>query len=107
MPPPTPNSGPEWITWALSPEHIVIAAVGAAIGLGALIALVIAFERLWRRAHQRLDDASEPATASRTDWWLCPVCSSLNRPSQACYKGCTTTDGQLLALRGDERPAGE
>jgi hypothetical protein len=105
MSPPTPNSGPEWIAWAFSPEHIVIAVIGAVIGLGVLIALGFAIERLWRRANERLDGAAEPAAALRTDWWLCPVCGSLNRPSQHCYKGCATTDGQVLAPRGDERPS--
>lgn len=102
MSPPTPNSGADWIAWAFSPEHLVIAAIAAAIGLGAVIALGFVIERLWRRANERLEDASEPATARRTDWWLCPVCNSLNRPSQQCYKGCATMDGQVLASRGED-----
>jgi hypothetical protein len=92
----------DWFASAFSPEHIIIAVIAAAIGFTALIALGFAIERLWRRANERLDGASEPATALRTDWWLCPVCGSLNRPSQHCYKGCATTDGQVLPPRGDE-----
>jgi hypothetical protein len=102
MSPSTSNSFADWIAWCFSPEHIVIAAVAGAISLGALIALGVVLERLWHRTNERLDGASEPATARRTDWWLCPVCGSLNRPSQHCYRGCATTDGQVLASRGDE-----
>lgn len=99
------NSAADWIAWCLSPEHLIIAALAAAIGVGALIAAGPVIEGLWRRANELVDDASEPATARRTDWWLCPVCGSLNRPSQHCYKGCATTEGQVLPPRGDERPS--
>ena len=100
---PTPDSGVDWIAWAFSPEHLVIATIAAAIALSAIIALGMLLERLWRRGNEQLDGASEPATALRTDWWLCPVCNSLNRPSQHCYKGCATVDGQVLAPRGNGR----
>jgi hypothetical protein len=103
MSPSTFTSFADWIAWWFAPEHIVIAVIGAAIGLSALVALAFIIDRLWRRTNDRLDSASEPATALRIDWWLCPVCGSLNRPSQHCYKGCATTDGQVLAARGDER----
>jgi hypothetical protein len=98
---PTPESGPEWVAWAFSPEHFVIAMVGAAIALAAVIALSFLMQRLWRRANERLDEAAEPASALRTDWWLCPVCGSLNRPHQRCYKGCATTGGQVLPPRAE------
>jgi hypothetical protein len=103
MSPSTFNSFADWVAWAFSPEHIVFSVIGAAIGLGALIALGLAIERLLRRANERLDSASEPAAALRTDWWLCAACGSLNRPGQHCYKGCATMDGQVLPSRGDER----
>jgi hypothetical protein len=91
----------EWMAWAFSPEHVVISVLAAAIGLGTLLALGLVIERAWRRANERVDGASEPATALRTDWWLCPVCNSLNRPSQHCYKGCATIDGEVLPSRSE------
>jgi len=96
MSPENMSSAADWIAWALSPEHFAIAIVAAVIGLGIVLAMGLVIERLWRQANERLDDAAEPATASRTDWWLCPLCGSLNRPSQHCYKGCATTDGPIL-----------
>lgn len=99
--PPTPSNGLEWVAWAFSPEHLVIAMVGAAIALAAVIALGFAMHHVWRSTNERLDQASEPASALRTDWWLCPVCNSLNRPSQHCYKGCATTAGEVLLSRGE------
>lgn len=97
------RSAADWFAWAFSPEHIVIAMIGAAIGLGTIIALGVLVVRFWRRANDQLDDATEPAAALRTDWWLCPVCHSLNRPSQQCYKGCATTGGIVLPPRADDR----
>jgi hypothetical protein len=92
---------PVWIAWAFSPEHIVIAMVGAAVALAAVIALGFVMHRLWRGANERLDEVAEPASALKTDWWLCPVCGSFNRPHQRCCKGCATTAGQVLPLRAE------
>jgi hypothetical protein len=102
--PTTIGSAADWIAWVFSPEHFVIAVIGGAIGVGLVIGLALVIDRLWRRASDQIDQAAVPATASKHDWWLCPVCGSLNRPSQHCYKGCATTDGQVLPSRGDERP---
>lgn len=98
---PATSSAAEWIAWAFSPEHILISMIFAALALSAIIALGFVVQRLWRDASERLDDVAEPASALRTDWWLCPVCTSLNRPGQQCYKGCATTVGQVLPSRGE------
>jgi hypothetical protein len=97
----SPNEGGDWIAWAFSPEHIVISVVGGTIALSVVIALGFALQRLWRRAGDQLDNAAEPASALSTNWWLCPICNSLNRSGQQCYKGCATTDGQVLPARNE------
>jgi hypothetical protein len=97
------ESAADWFAWAFSPEHIVTAMIGAAIGLTTVIALGFLAVRFLSRANERLDEATEPATALGTDWWLCPECHSLNRPSQHCYKGCAMIQGAVLMPRTEDR----